>query len=234
MPRRFRILVVDDDPQLADSLETFLVDEGYDVAVAPDAESGLRVAYQFHPDAILLDVVMPGMGGFEMCQRLREITDVPIIFLSARGVIEDVVYGLSLGADDYVVKPFTGPELIGRLHACLRRASQRKSEDSDFLLTSSSVVLDCGRREAVVRDRAVYLAPKEFDILRLLIQRAGKVLSTDAILAEIWGPEWVGEPDLVKQYVYRLRRKIESDPKNPRLLHTVRGQGYLFDGDAPV
>lgn len=228
MRRQFRVLVIDDQAGVLELLRAILVDAGFDVVVAQDALSGLRTAYQAHPDAILLDVMMPKVDGFEACRRLREMTDVPIIFVTAKGTIEDVVRGFSLGADDYVVKPFDGTELVSRLMACLRRGSER-TEDADILFPTVSIMLDCGRHELVVGDRTVYLTPKEFEVLRLLIRHTGKVLSTDAILSQAWGTEWIGEPDLVKQYIYRLRRKIELDPKSPRYLHTVRGSGYYFD-----
>ncbi len=231
MRRRFRILVVDDSSDVLAVLQAMLTAEGFDVVVAQDALAGLRSAYQDHPDAILLDVMMPDIDGFEACRRLREMTDVPIIFVTAKGAIEDIVHGLSLGADDYVVKPFERSELLSRLAACLRRAGERTDEGGDYLFPAESVVLDCDRHELVIGNRIVYLTPKEFEVLRLLVRHAGKVLSIDAILTRVWGPDWIGEPDLVKQYVYRLRQKIESDPGTPRYLHTVRGGGYYFDVD---
>jgi len=229
MSHRFSILVIDDQPEALELLRIGLTAEGFDVVVAPDAVSGLRSAYQLHPDAVLLDVMMPNIDGFEACRRLREMTDVPIIFVTARGTIDDVVKGFAAGGDDYLIKPFHLSELIGRLTACLRRAGERAQDGFEFLFPAPSVMLDCGRHELVIQDRAVYLAPKEFEVLRLLIRHAGKVLSTDAILAQVWGPDWIGEPDLVKQYIYRLRQSIEPDPATPRYLHTVRGEGYYFD-----
>jgi DNA-binding response OmpR family regulator len=229
MRRRFRVLVIDDQPDVLAVLQVMLTAEGFEVVAAKDALGGLRAAYQDHPDAILLDVMMPDMDGFEACRRLREMTDVPIIFLTAKGTIEDIVHGLSLGADDYVVKPFERSELVSRLTACLRRSGNRGDDGGDYLFPAESIVLDCDRHELVVGNRTVYLTPKEFDVLRLLVKHSGKVLSTDAILTRAWGPEWIGEPDLVKQYVYRLRRKIEDDPGAPRYIHTVRGGGYYFD-----
>ncbi len=231
MRRQFRILVVDDQPDILAILQAMLTAEGFDVVAAQDALSALRAAYQTHPDAILLDVMMPNVDGFEACRRLREMTDVPIIFVTAKGTIEDIVRGLSLGADDYVVKPFDRSELISRLSASLRRAGERTAEESDFLFPASSIMLNCDRHELVIGKRTVYLTPKEFEVLRLLIRHAGKVLSTDAILTRVWGPEWIGEPDLVKQYIYRLRRKIEPDHRSPQYLHTVRGGGYYFDAE---
>ncbi|HIQ00990.1 MAG TPA: response regulator transcription factor [Anaerolineales bacterium] len=231
MRRRFRVLVVDDQPEALEMLQILLTAEGFDVVTAWDALSGLRAAYQAHPDVILLDVMMPNVDGFEACRRLREMTDAPIIFVTAKGTIEDVVRGFSMGADDYVVKPFDRFELVSRLMACLRRASERADEGVEILFPAASVMLDCGRHELVIDNRTVYLTPKEFEVLRLLIRHAGKVLSADAILAQVWGPERIGEPDLVKQYIYRLRRKVEPNPRSPRYIHTVRGGGYYFDAE---
>ena len=231
MRRKFRVLVVDDQLDMLAVIKAVLTAKGFEVVTAQDALSGLRAAYQTHPDAILLDVMMPNVDGFEACRRLREMTDVPIIFVTAKGTIEDIVKGLSLGADDYLVKPFERSELVSRLTACLRRAGERTDEGGDFIFPAASIMLDCDRHELVIGQQTVYLTPKEFEVLRLLVRHAGKVLSTDAILTRVWGPEWIGEPDLVKQYIYRLRRKIEHDPRAPRYLHTVRGGGYYFDAE---
>jgi two-component system response regulator RegX3 len=173
--------------------------------------------------------MMPEVDGFEVCQRLREMTDAPIIFVTAKGTMEDIVQGFSLGGDDYVVKPFESSELVSRLTACLRRAGEQAGEEIELLFPAASIMLDCGRHELVIGSRTVYLTPKEFEVLRLLVRHAGKVLSTDAILTHVWGPEWIGEPDLVKQYIYKLRQKIEPDPGSPKYIHTVRGGGYYFD-----
>lgn len=229
MRQHFTILAIDDQPGQLEVLRLMLTAEGFDAVVAQDGLAGLRVAYKAQPDAILLDVMMPNMDGFEVCRRLREMTEAPIIFLTAKGTLEDIVKGLSLGADDYLVKPFDRSELIGRLMACLRRAKEKTHDGSDLIFAADSIMLDCGRHELVIGKRVVYLTPKEFEVLRLLIRHVGKVLSTNAILARVWGSERVGEPDLVKQCIYRLRQKIELDPQTPRYLHTVWGEGYYFD-----
>jgi DNA-binding response OmpR family regulator len=230
---RFRVLAIDDELQALKLLQVVLGAEGFDVIVAQDALSGLRAAYQAHPDIILLDVMMPNVDGFEVCRRLREMTDVPIIFITAKGTIEDIVQGFYVGADDYVVKPFDSTELISRLKACLRRATERTGKGDEVLFPTDSVMLDCGRRELVIGNRTVTLTPKEYEVLRLLMRHPGKVFTTDAILTRVWGAEQIGELHLVKQYVYRLRQKIEQDPKAPRFLHTVRGGGYYFDAQEP-
>lgn len=230
---RFRVLAIDDELQALKLLQVVLSAEGFDVVMAQDALSGLRAAYQAHPDIILLDVMMPNVNGFEVCRRLREMTDVPIIFITAKGTIEDIVQGFYVGADDYIVKPFDSTELVSRLKACLRRATERTGQEDEVLFPTDSVMLDCGRRELVIGNRTVNLTPKEYEVLRLLMRHPGKVFSTDAILTRVWGAGEIGELHLVKQYIYRLRRKIEGDPKSPRLLHTVRGGGYYFDDQEP-
>jgi two-component system KDP operon response regulator KdpE len=215
MQRQFRVLLIDDEPELLEMLEMMLVAEGFDVVTAQDALAGLRAAYQAHPDIILLDVMMPNMDGFETCRRLREMTEVPILFLTgkAKGK-EDVVHGFALGS---------------RITARLRRAGEHIENEVEYMSPTGSVILNCSRHELVIGDRNVYLGPKEFDVIRLLIRHSGKVLSRNAILAQVWGPERVGEPDLVKQYIYRLRQKIEPDPTSPQFIHSVRGEGYYFD-----
>lgn len=230
MQRQFRVLLIDDEPELLEMLELMLVAEGFDVVTAQDALSGLRAAYQAHPDIILLDVMMPNMDGFEACRRLREMTEVPILFLTgkAKGK-DDVVRGFALGADDYLTKPFDRSELISRITARLRRAGEHIENEVEYMSPTGSVILNCSRHELVIGERSVYLGPKEFDVIRLLIRHSGKVLSRNAILAQVWGPERVGEPDLVKQYIYRLRQKIEPDPNSPQFIHSVRGEGYYFD-----
>jgi DNA-binding response OmpR family regulator len=230
MQKQFRVLVIEDEPDMLDMLELILTADGFEVVKAPDALTGLRMAFQARPDAILMDVMMPEMDGFEGCRRLRELTDVPIIFVTGKAnTDEDIVRGFALGADDYVTKPFNPSELVSRLNACLRRTGRKTEEEVEYLSPSPAIVLDCGRHELMLENNRIYLAPKEFQVLQLLIRHVGKVLSHAAILAQVWGPERVGEQDLVKQYVYRLRKKVEPDPEVPRYIHSVRGEGYYFE-----
>lgn len=229
MQRRFRILVIDDESETTEALRLMLIAEGFEVVVAHNASSGLRAAYQSRPDAILLDIIMPDMDGFEACRRLREMTDAPIIFVTARTSSQDVVKGFDVGADDYVTKPYQRPELVSRLRANLRRTGQRESKPTRYLSPSPSIMLDCDRHELLLEDSKVYLAPQEYRVLELLLRHAGKVLTHDAILVQVWGPERIGEMDLIKQSIYRLRKKIEPDPKSPRYIHAVRGRGYYFE-----
>ena len=230
MPHQYRVLVIDDDSDALDMLQIILRTEGFDVKVARDGHSGLRAAYEMHPDIILLDIMMPRMDGFEACRRLREMTEAPIIFVTAKCSLDDMIQGLSLGADDYVVKPYNRRELLGRLAACLRRSKKEDTDDDvEVIFATDSVMLNCDHHELVIGDQSVYLTPTEFEVLRLMIRHIGKVLSKDAILTRVWGPEWIGEADLVKQYIYRLRQKIEPDQDSCRYIHTVRGRGYYFD-----
>ena len=229
--QRFKVLVIDDEPAFLEMLNLALSLEGFSVIVAQNAAAGLRAAYQSQPDAILLDVMMPDMDGYEVCRRLREMTEAPIIFVTAKDTPDDILHGFSLGADDYVAKPFDISELLCRLQVSLRRASEKRDENANLLFVSDSLMLDCDRREMVRGNQIVRLTPLEFDVLRLLIRHTGKVLSPDAILTQVWGYEQVGNLELVKQYVYRLRRKIEPNPDVPIYLHTVWGEGYYFDAE---
>lgn len=224
-----RILVVDDEPDMLKLLETLLTRRGFDVVAAPDAYSGLQSAYQIHPDAILLDLMMPGMDGFDACRRLKEITDAPILFVTALGDLKRLKEGFALGAEDYIVKPFRPSELVSRLKASLRRSHDGDDRDAKALFAGDAVMLDCSRRELVIRGRGIELTPTEFEVLRLLVRHAGTVLTPDAIVSRVWGAERASDTSLVKHYIYRLRQKIEPDPSSPQYLHTVRGRGYSFN-----
>lgn len=227
--QNFKVLVIDDEPGFLEMLNLALSIEGFSVIVASNAAAGLRAAFQSKPDAILLDVMMPDMDGYEVCRRLREMTDAPIIFVTAKDTPDDILHGFSMGADDYVVKPFQISELLCRLEVSLQRTAKQYENDPNLLFVTDSLMLDCDRREMVHGNQIVHFTPLEFAVLRLLIHHSGKVLSPDAVLTQVWGYEQAGNLELVKQYIYRLRRKIEPDPDNPRYLHTVWGEGYYFD-----
>jgi DNA-binding response OmpR family regulator len=229
MKHQFRILVIDDDLDLLKAQQEALSMKGFEVIVASDALTGLRSVYQDRPDAVLLDVMLPEMDGFEACRRIREMTDIPVLLVTGRATTpEDIVQGFAVGADDFVIKPFNQSELVSRLLARLQRASRTDSSDREFLSPDASVILNSDRHELIIEGRSIYLPPKEFQVLRLLIRYAGQVLSANAILAQVWGPERIGETELVKQYMYRLRKKIEPDQTNPKYIHSVRGEGYYF------
>jgi two-component system, OmpR family, KDP operon response regulator KdpE len=235
MQTPWRILVVDDDPTILEMIESMLVKAGFDVVSARDALAGLRAAYQTRPHAVILDVMMPEMDGYEMCDRLREMTDAPIIFLTGKAMsAEDVVKGFDLGADEYLLKPFKHAELLSRLKACLRRQADSDRElAGKYLCPTQSVILNCARRELTVGERQVYLRPKEYEVLEVLMHYAGRVLSHDAILHRVWGSERVGDPGLVKQYIYQLRQKIETNPQDPHYIQSIPGGGYYFATSDP-
>lgn len=240
MNRKSRILIIDDEPEMLEVLQFMLAAEGFETVTARDALSGIRAAYHVQPDAILLDVMMPHIDGFETCRRLRQMTTVPILILTgAATTAENISQGFSAGADEYVTKPFHRSELISRLMACLRRAGQRDDRanrvrtrkgfaDGKYLSPAPSIILDCDRRELMVENRSVYLSPNEFKVLELLMRHPGRTLSRDAILTQVWGPERIGELGTVKQYIHQLRKKIEPDPDSPRYILSDWGEGYYF------
>ena len=234
MSTKTRVLVIDDDVTLANLLCMLFEKDGFEAISAPNGPDGLRLARKEKPDAIILDIMMPGMHGYEVCRRLRKITDAVIVFVSVKGRTEDIVRGLHLGGDDYVVKPYTYEELSSRVQACMRRRT--KDNLPPVYKASSEVMLvtDPERRLVFINNKETQLTPTEFEVLKYLIKNQGKVLSADAILANAWGPEYVGERELVKQFIYRLRSKLELDPKDPKFIQTVRGSGYVFEADGSL
>lgn len=222
------ILAIDDEPEMLSLFEALLIRRGFDVIVAADGQSGLRAAYQTRPEAILLDLMMPKMDGFAVCRQLRQVTDAPILFVTALSDLSQLTKGFALGADDYVVKPFRPAELVSRLRACLRRPALADGKEAKMLFAGDSVMLDCNRQTMIIGGGNIELTPREFEIVKLLVRHAGTVLSRDAILTRVWGPDRIGDPDLVKHYIYQLRQKIEPDPDSPQYLHSIRSRGYYF------
>jgi DNA-binding response OmpR family regulator len=228
---RPRVLAVEDDVATLNLLDLSLQKDGYEVQRAMSGPTALRLAYNAHPDAIILDVMMPGMDGLEVCRRMRQMSEAPILILSAKGQTADIVAGLQAGADDYIVKPFVYVELRARLEARLRRrptTSDDEAEGAGKLLW----LTDPPRHIVFVHGSTIQLTPKEFDVLQYMARYIGRVLGPDAILANVWGPEFVGDHHLLKQFIYRLRAKIESDPRRPAYLLTVRGSGYVLEPPA--
>jgi len=224
-----KILVIDDDEHIVMILSTLLKHHGYEVVTAHSADEGLRQAYLTHPDLVILDIMMPVMDGWEVCHRLRELSDMPIIFLSAKGDIRDVVKGLEMGADDYVIKPFDNHELVARIKAHLRRApSTAPAEELAF--DEGQLVINFYRREVTVRGQRVELTPKEFDLLACLANNAGRVLSRRDLVVQAWGPQYGDAVESLKPYIHYLRRKLEKDPSQPQWIVTSRGVGYRFAG----
>lgn len=222
-----KILVVDDEPATLKYVGTNLRARGYDVLTAPDGLQAIEVAHHTTLDLVLLDLMMPGMDGFQVCQKLREWSEVPIVILSARGQERDKVRALDIGADDYLTKPFGVEELLARVRAVLRR-SQAASQGSNQTLEMGRIVVDFDGRRVIANGDPVHLTPTEFNLLAHLVRNAGKVLTHRAILQTVWGPEYGQENDYLWAYVRRLRRKIEPDPENPVYLVTEAGVGYSF------
>ncbi len=227
MDGKGRILVVDDEPQFAAVVELMLRQEGFEAILAHDGLAGLRTAFEDKPDLVLLDIMMPRMDGWELCRRLREVSEVPVIVISARGREADIVKALELGADDYLVKPFGATELIARVYALLRRTGFRQATSSRPL-TFGNVSVDLKRRRVSKNGEDVPLTPTEFRLLSTLVRGAGRVLPHRYLLTEIWGAEYGDQLQYVRLYIRYLREKLEDDPSNPKLIATEWGIGYRF------
>ena len=221
-----KILVVEDEPSLADALEFTLTAEGFDVVLADHGEEALRQFERARPDLVLLDLMLPGLPGTEVCKRIRATSAVPIIMVTARDAEIDKVVGLELGADDYVTKPFSVRELLARVRAVLRRSAEWESGDTDTPVEAAGVRLDPARHEATVRGAPVALPPREFALLELLARNAGRVLTRELLIDRLWGPDYVGDTKTLDVHIKRLRNRIERDPHRPEIILTVRGIGY--------
>jgi two-component system KDP operon response regulator KdpE len=227
-----KILVIDDDRAQCELARLCLVREGYEVEVAYDSHSGLRQAFALQPDVVILDIMLPDMSGWEVCRRLREMSDVPILMLTALGSPEDVVKGLKLGADGYLVKPATTGELVARINNLMRRASSPDVAGGAGYATviqRGRVIIDLSKREVTVEGKRVDLSPTEFRLLAVLVRNVGHMVPHDKLLAEVWGPAHVGEVEQLRLYISYLRRKLEDDPAHPELIHTEWGLGYRFE-----
>ena len=223
-----RILIIEDEESYRDAMSFMLDREGFAVAAAPDGEQGLAEFDRNGADLVLLDLMMPGLPGIEVCKALRQRSDVPVIMVTARDSEVDKVVGLELGADDYVTKPFSQRELVARIRAVLRRG--RAEELVPDVLESGDVRMDVERHEVAVRDEPVRLALKEFELLELLLRNSGRVMSRGQLIDRVWGSDYVGGTKSLDVHVKRLRAKIELDPSHPTALVTVRGLGYKFMG----
>jgi DNA-binding response OmpR family regulator len=230
------VLVVDDEPIVTEVVGRYLQREGFLVQSAATGDTALALAEMVRPALILLDVMLPGIDGVQVCRRLREsdnrsLARVPIILLTARGEEADRIAGLRTGADDYVVKPFSPAELVERVKAQLRRVAldTRRPAPDDRLLRGGDVALDPAARTCVVRGQAVALSPKEFDLLHYLMAHAAQPFSRDQLLDAVWDKEYLGYPSTVTVHVRRLREKLEKDPERPAHVKTVWGVGYKFD-----
>jgi DNA-binding response OmpR family regulator len=231
-PTQTKVLVIDDDVEVANLVRVWLEKNNFGVDVANDGLAGLRNLYQSRPDIVILDVAMPKMDGWEVCRRIRELDDVPVIMLTAKSDMPCRVKGFDLGADDYVTKPFELPELLARVRAILRRARALKPEEdtAEVVISQGDLSIDLETHRVSLAGKPVELSPTEFRLLGFLVQNRGKIVSHSQILANVWGPDYHDQIAYVKLYIRYLREKIEADPSNPQLILTERGFGYKFVG----
>ncbi|MGO2164632.1 response regulator transcription factor [Corynebacterium casei] len=226
------ILIVEDEESLADPLAFLLRKEGFDPIVAHDGKTALAEFGRHDVDIVLLDLMLPGMSGTDVCKQLRATSSVPVIMVTARDSEIDKVVGLELGADDYVTKPYSSRELIARIRAVLRRGGEAVEADEEFddqIPEGGRVRMDVERHTVSVDGEAVSMPLKEFDLLEYLLRNAGRVLTRGQLIDRIWGADYVGDTKTLDVHVKRLRSKIESEPSRPQHLVTVRGLGYKFD-----
>jgi two-component system, OmpR family, response regulator RegX3 len=223
-----KLLLVEDEPIIAEGLMVTLEAEGFQVSWVKEGSEAVGAWERTRPDLILLDLMLPGMSGTEICRTIRSRSDVPIIMLTARDQEVDRVVGLELGADDYVTKPFSSRELVARVRAILRRAPIVDVMDVDAPAEASGVRVDRVRHEVEVDGTLVELPPKEFDLLAYLVENAGRVLTRHQLIDEVWGIDYVGDTKTLDVHIRRLRTRIEADPHDPVRIQTVRGVGYRF------
>jgi len=224
-----RVLVVEDEESISDPLSYMLRREGFEVSVAPTGPDALNTFDRTGADIVLLDLMLPGLSGTEVCRTLRSRSNVPIIILTARDSEVDKVVGLELGADDYVTKPFSHRELVARIRAVMRRGGETE-ELISATLEGGPVRMDVERHTVSVDGESVSMPLKEFDLLELLLRNAGRVLTRGQLIDRVWGADYVGDTKTLDVHIKRLRSKIEPDPANPKYLLTVRGLGYKFEG----
>lgn len=225
-----KILVVDDEENIAELISYNLTSNGYKVIIANNGNDAVKLAVEEKPNLILLDLMIPGKDGYDVCKDIRsnsEIRNTPIIMLTAKSEELDKILGLELGADDYITKPFSVRELLARVKAVLRRFSISESENN--ILVFGNLTADFDKREILVNDKKLDLTLKEFELLEILIRNKGKILTRDTLLDKIWGYEYIGETRTVDVHIRYLRKKIELDDKNPKLIETIRGVGYRFN-----
>ncbi|MBI4279169.1 MAG: response regulator transcription factor [Armatimonadetes bacterium] len=224
------VLVVDDEPHIVELVRYNLQHEGFEVRAAYDGRQALEALRREPPDLVILDLMLPGIDGVDVCRIVRRESSVPILMLTARDAEPDRVRGFDVGADDYVTKPFSPRELVARCRAILRRVAREGESPAGSPVEIGSLVLDPTTREVRLRGRPVELTTKEFDLLRLLMLHPNRVFSRDFLLERLWGPEYSGGTRTVDMHISRLREKIEDDPAAPTFIMTVRGVGYKFKG----
>ncbi|MBC7263178.1 MAG: response regulator transcription factor [Chloroflexi bacterium] len=228
MASKGKLLIIEDDLDLVRALDLYFTKVGYQVLFAANGLEGLQQLYAHRPDVVILDIAMPKLDGWEVCRRIRELSDVPIVILTARTQEDERVKGLKLGADDYVTKPFSLKELEARLEAVMRRAQAGEPVRGGVLYADEHLVIDADRLMVTLNGERVDLTPTELNLLFYLAENAGRVLTHRQILEKVWGTEYISDTDYVKLFIYRLRRKIEPDIDNPRYIVSERGLGYRF------
>lgn len=221
-----KILVVDDEPSIVKSIQYSLEKEGYQVATAADGHAAVEVARREKPNLVILDVMLPNQDGYEVCRQIRAEMPIPIIMLTAKGEEIDRVIGLEVGADDYLIKPFSLRELVARIKALLRRSKPTDVENKSKVYQHGDLMINLSEHRVMVGDREVELSPKEFKILAMLMGAPGRVFSREELLEQVWGLDFYGDTKTVDVHIRWLREKIEEDPSNPKFIQTVRGFGY--------
>ena len=224
-----KILIIDDDPVLVELIQYNLEEEGYDVSTARNGQKGIRSFFANRPDLVILDLMMPKMNGYDVCKRIREMAETPIIMLTAKGREEDVIRGLDLGADDYLTKPFRVGVLLARVRAVLRRARTEVMPIEGPTYHDDYLSVDLETRRITVNDEAVKLTPTEYKLLALLVKNKGRILEFRTMLEQVWGFEYIDEVDYLRVYIWHLRRKLEPDPKRPIYLVNELNTGYRFE-----
>ena len=222
------LLMIDDDEKLVQLVQEYLEPNGYRVHGAHEGHEGLSMVRRIGPELVILDIMLPGIDGFEVCSRIRAFSQVPVLMLTAKGEETDRIVGLEMGADDYLPKPFNPRELLARIRAILRRVAASSDRESPRRFEVGTLVLDLGSRTVYLRDRSVELTTAEFDLLHALIAAAGQVLSREQLMQQLHATAWASYDRSIDVHISRIRHKIEDDPKRPKLLKTVRGVGYQF------
>jgi len=232
-----RVLVVDDEKLIVKGIRFSLMQEGWEVDSAYDGEEGLNMVKENQYDIVLLDIMLPKMNGLEVCQQIREFSEVPVIMLTAKGDDMDKIMGLEYGADDYVTKPFNILEVKARMKAIMRRSGQKKETaqpDDSRLITSGDLRLDTENERLFINGREINITAKEFDVLNLLITNPNKVYSREKLLELVWGADYPGDARTVDVHIRRLREKIENDPSNPKYVQTKWGVGYYYRNEKAI
>lgn len=224
-----KILIIEDEDSVLDPLELLLNKEGFSIETARNGRDGLDKFWKVNPDLVLLDLMLPEISGTEVCRQIRVKSTVPIIMLTAKDTEVDKVVGLELGADDYVVKPYSKAELIARIKAVLRRHSSEKTFEDAGTLAAGPVKIDIDRHSVTISGISVSLPLKEFELLEFLVRNSGRVLTRTQLIDRVWGSDYFGDTKTLDVHVKRLRAKIEKDPANPVYIQTIRGLGYKFE-----